>query len=543
MKSRKAAIVAVAFLLGILTQVSTLPANAQTTSTVALSNINQDNGGTVHTNSGFFAQSFKTGSVSGGYSLASIALVLGVSPTSAQRSQIRVELHSNRGSGINSRPKAKLFNFNVPAHPISAGIVTFTAPASTTLDADTRYWVIPYTIGDQTTGNAFNMKLARAAWQHEDSRSAANWNFGHWAESLTHLLTYPRNPALVTSPPTEPQTGSKHRSSAFWDITSACGPQVNYRMKMRVNLTSATAVTSANAHLNSFEMELSTDGTNFGTSVAPHQQSGHSQLYAIRVEGKYSYVRMSLNFAGSGATAKVWRTGRRSNWCNVVMTPASGAANHTVPVWRNDINRINVEVSHVDGSTVRVRRYSFSVSREDLSSTASLGPVNDESTDETSTDETSKDETSTDGATPKETTPDSLQPTDNQPDNNPPPQNPQPKSPRSYNPPQQNPPPVVIQGTSESAVDDDDARSDESDEDGDSQPDGSEEGDSQPTTSGDEKSGQPDAQSQLSGAAGTYDVNGDGKIDLAELGKALKDFAAGKITVAEIVEVLRTYLS
>ena len=49
--------------------------------------------------------------------------------------------------------------------------------------------------------------------------------------------------------------------------------------------------------------------------------------------------------------------------------------------------------------------------------------------------------------------------------------------------------------------------------------------------------------SPLSGAAGRYDANGDGKIDSSEYRQAVRDYNDEKITYAEMLEVIRAYLA
>ena len=52
---------------------------------------------------------------------------------------------------------------------------------------------------------------------------------------------------------------------------------------------------------------------------------------------------------------------------------------------------------------------------------------------------------------------------------------------------------------------------------------------------------EPPADSSLKGAAARYDANGDGKIDLSEYRRATNDYADGKISYAEMLEVLMAY--
>ena len=153
------------------------PAQAQSlTPTVFVSNFGQAGGdaGVFRTNSRFVAQSFTTGSQSGGYTLGSIEIRITATPSSAERNTIRAELwSSNAGGADQGRPNAKVADLTVPADPIEAGAVRLAAPASTTLSASTTYFLVVY-----TTGN-FNLGILRTASTDEDAGAGSGWSIGN----------------------------------------------------------------------------------------------------------------------------------------------------------------------------------------------------------------------------------------------------------------------------------------------------------------------------------------------------------------------------
>ncbi len=151
-------------------------AQAQTT-TVLVGNIGQaDTGLHYDTNAFSVAQAFTSGSFSAGYTLESIDISMTASNiTQAQRNSIRVELWSAATGGA---PGAKLYDLTVPAHPISAGTVSFAAPIGTTLRASTTYYAVFYTVG------GFNMELGNTASDNEDSGAAMGWSIANGARNV-----------------------------------------------------------------------------------------------------------------------------------------------------------------------------------------------------------------------------------------------------------------------------------------------------------------------------------------------------------------------
>ncbi len=122
------------------------------------------------------AQAFTTGASSGGYTLGSIDVVVNVTQhTQATRDSIRAELWDATTGGV---PGSKVADLAVPAHPLSAGTVSFAAPANTTLTAGTTYYAVFYTVGQ------FNMSLSPTNSDSEDSGGATGWSIADGARNV-----------------------------------------------------------------------------------------------------------------------------------------------------------------------------------------------------------------------------------------------------------------------------------------------------------------------------------------------------------------------
>ena len=81
-------------------------------------------------------------------------------PHEAQRDTIQAELWSTVASGSDAGdPDAKLADLVVPAHPITAGTVSFAAPANTKLEANTSYFfIVMYTTGQPQPAVGFHSR-------------------------------------------------------------------------------------------------------------------------------------------------------------------------------------------------------------------------------------------------------------------------------------------------------------------------------------------------------------------------------------------------
>ena len=159
-----------ALLLGTILLLDAAPAQAQSSPVTLVSNIDQTAGGGEPFGTGqtSYGHPFTTGGASGGYTLSSIEAVLGNTATAAQRATIRAELWSAATGG---GPDSKVADLTVPSS-VSAGTVSFAAPANTTLTASTTYHVVLYTVGD------FSLNLGATASDNEDSGGLAGWSIG-----------------------------------------------------------------------------------------------------------------------------------------------------------------------------------------------------------------------------------------------------------------------------------------------------------------------------------------------------------------------------
>ncbi len=192
---------ALALLLGALSPFAAAPAAAD----VLVSNFGQTKANFgFATSGGAHSQPFTTGSA-GEYTLSSIEVSLLTNANNAQRQTIRAELWSATTSGA---PKAKLVSLTVPSS-VSAGTVSFAAPANTKLAASTIYHLVLY-----TTTN-FGIEIEHTATDNEDSGGAAGWSIGNrwyhdgntptgtWvSRSSNYLLIRVNGSAPATTTPT-----------------------------------------------------------------------------------------------------------------------------------------------------------------------------------------------------------------------------------------------------------------------------------------------------------------------------------------------------
>ena len=126
-----AARVLTAVLLAAFAALLALSAQAQTTAITLVSNTGEIVGAG---SSNFGAQSFETGSNADGYTVSEVDIHLG---TAANKSTT-VKIREDDGS---DEPGALVATPNNPATLTNSGLNTFTAPADTTLAADTTYWI------------------------------------------------------------------------------------------------------------------------------------------------------------------------------------------------------------------------------------------------------------------------------------------------------------------------------------------------------------------------------------------------------------------
>ena len=172
-----------ALLLGALTPFAAAPATAA----VLVSNI--DVSGAETTTSiqlQSVAQGFTTGTEANGYILESIEIKTTVT-TSAVTAEENATIKAELWSSSNSKPGSKLADLTVPSS-IATGTrtLTFSAPAGTTLQANTEYHVVVYT----TVETLAKLTLVRTLVGSEDSGAASGWSIANNYLFLPSSLTW-----------------------------------------------------------------------------------------------------------------------------------------------------------------------------------------------------------------------------------------------------------------------------------------------------------------------------------------------------------------
>ena len=149
------------------------------------------------------AQSFTTGSNTGGYTLSEVAVHFFSGPLDQPRRFVKVKRDA---SGQPGDLVANLWN---PADYAGSSIVSFTAPAGTTLAAGTVYWVVVNEgitsrnnrIAVRVTGShAQTVTAADTNWLIADTRRWKNNEGSSWGTSLSVLMLAIRGTAVSTAP-------------------------------------------------------------------------------------------------------------------------------------------------------------------------------------------------------------------------------------------------------------------------------------------------------------------------------------------------------
>ena len=153
------------------------------------------------------AQGFTTGTNSNGYTLESIEIRTRVQ-TAALTTQQIATIKAELWSASSGKPGRKLADLTVPSSfPVGARNSTFSAPAGTTLAANTEYHVVVYT----TAENLSTLLIDHNAADGEDSGAATGW-------SIANVGNYFRNGSAAPT------------ASSTWTANSA-----GTSMKIRVN--------------------------------------------------------------------------------------------------------------------------------------------------------------------------------------------------------------------------------------------------------------------------------------------------------------------
>ena len=263
-------------------------------------------GGGYDTDGAVYAPGFTTGSNTGGYTLTSIEAYLPFSdPTAAESGKFRAELWSAATGG---GPSAKLYDLTVPSD-MSAGLVSFAAPANTTLAASTTYHAVFYTTDDTA------IDLDDTDTTDEDPGGATGWSIGN-----THYEQEREQPDATET----------------WDSYDHTGGLI----KIRVKGTEALSPLD----LSALTAESSTDGSNFAALTLNPDFAAGTTEYRAAVANDVTHVRLTPTLANTNSSVKVGKSG------GTLTTVSSGSASGAIPV---DVgaNEITVEVTDTNSNT------------------------------------------------------------------------------------------------------------------------------------------------------------------------------------------------
>ena len=140
----------------------------QNSDVTLVSNIGQTAGTAFAVGTNEWAQSFTTGSNSGGYNLSSIEIDFSTAPSELTSSNFTVSIWSATAADP-PLPNAQLHTLSSPS-AYTTGIVAFSAPANTVLDASTTYFV--------HVNTTITTNLNRTTSLAEDSGGAQGWSIG-----------------------------------------------------------------------------------------------------------------------------------------------------------------------------------------------------------------------------------------------------------------------------------------------------------------------------------------------------------------------------
>ena len=267
------------------------PAQAQSQAVTLVSNIGQASGINSSTAPGVqYAQGFTTGSNAAGYSLTSIEFKF--VGTESAPARFRAELWSATTAGL---PDAKLKDLTLPSS-YTAGNRAATAPASTTLNPNTKYFAVIY--GAQGTEPTHSdSKLALVESGTAPTRISAEWNLddryhagfdnADWAE---HTLSSPyalmirvKGAQLILKPGVPPNlTVTPGDASLGVSFDAASDLEANYRYYVRWRVKDTDAVTagdqSGDWEPNATGIFLDAAGTGRSGTVPPPDAVCQAQL-------------------------------------------------------------------------------------------------------------------------------------------------------------------------------------------------------------------------------------------------------------------------
>ena len=250
---------------------------AELAGSVAVANTGQSTAGSaagLTSAAQWLAQRFTTGASATGYDLHGVALDVGSYAGSA--SDITVEINKRNISGHSDPTQhPKVDTLAAPA-AIRTGLNTFTAPAGTTLDAGTGYWVVI-----RTLGSALNLKAT--ASDGEDSGGLAGWDIFHERDFYngsavhrsTNVLRISVRATEATGIPAPPEAGADAAVGNLGRDTSAAPGIVNTAQAQGF----ATGPQEGGYELKSVQIEVhSFTGSRTNITAAIHTESPGSGL-------------------------------------------------------------------------------------------------------------------------------------------------------------------------------------------------------------------------------------------------------------------------
>ncbi len=254
---------------------------------------------------------FTTGSNSNGYTLTSIEFELSFtgSISNAERATIKAELWSS----TSGRPDTKQFDLTTPASLTTGVFAAFTAPASTSLVANTTYHAVLYTTGDLT-----KLRFSGTLSDGEDSGAAAGWSIAN--------NSYRRS-------------GNQPTSGTWTSSASVPRIRVNGEITLATDATlSALTATSS----------TSAAGTFSALTLSPSPFAATTTEYSALVANSISHVKLTPTV----------------NETNATVTVNGGAASTAIEL-AEGANAITVLVTAQDTTTTKT--YMVRITRQDAS--------------------------------------------------------------------------------------------------------------------------------------------------------------------------------
>ena len=259
---------------------------ATDTADALISNTGQETSGGTVVNDLYFSQGFTTGDNAQGYTLSAIEMI----SADAEGDDFTANLYATDADG---RPTGNsLASLTAPTGTgaFAAGRVRFTAPANTTLTADTTYAVVVTRAGTGSVG------LVRHTENDEDSGHASNWSIAD-AYSLATSLT-----------------GTWEFSSSGYSLSMTVRGQELPPLAPTGLTATATADTQidlswtppAGGSITGYKIEVSTDGSTWTDLVADTGSTATTYAHTGLTRGDTRHYRVSaINSAGPGAASAV----------------------------------------------------------------------------------------------------------------------------------------------------------------------------------------------------------------------------------------------